>query len=163
MEVGQISYTPKSTSTPPSDMCAKWKKSTHGFPISTPETKCDQILKSMVGHLSGSKCIHPGRRIYTPKACVCEMKEIPPWVSEICSGNEIWAGGHPRRRHNTPPQLRRAGDKKGMTSKTCWWTAIEIYYDHWSTLLHHAEPMLFKCWASVGDGGPILKQHWPNV
>ena len=24
-------------------------------------------------------------------------------------------------------------------------------------------PMLFQCWASVGDGGPTLKQYWVNV
>ena len=23
--------------------------------------------------------------------------------------------------------------------------------------------MLFQCWASVEDGGPILKQHWVNA
>ena len=25
------------------------------------------------------------------------------------------------------------------------------------------DPMLFLCWADVGDGGPTLKQHWVNV
>ena len=25
------------------------------------------------------------------------------------------------------------------------------------------EPLLFKCWANVEDGGSTLKQHWLNV
>ena len=45
---------------------------------------------------------------------MCKMKEPPPppWVSEICLGNEIqikgWTAG---QYHNPLPQLRQAGIK----------------------------------------------------
>ena len=29
--------------------------------------------------------------------------------------------------------------------------------------IREVDPMFFKCWAWVADGGPTLKQHWANA
>ena len=79
----------------------------------------------MIGNVSRSMFINPKRHIYTtPLRDMC-VKEIPQWVSEICSRNETrtdeWragrtADGHPRRRQYPPPQVRGWGIKNLVVS-----------------------------------------------
>ena len=51
---------------------------------------------------------------------------------------------------------------------------IKITWSHFSCFMHlsqaalpyqirEVDPMFFKCWAWVADGGPTLKQHWANA
>ena len=91
-------------------------------PRSAPKTKCGQksgILKIIM--VDGRPIIQvkfqkrQKAHLHTPKGCASKIKEIHPWVSEVCSGNEMRTdrrGLDIRGDANTPPhQPRRAGDK----------------------------------------------------